>query len=274
MSRDPPGYWRRLRWSDSAGYWLNRDAGMPPDIPHYFLFSQFGARGFASGAAVLCQRSPNARSGATGPIIPPGFGSGFSQFGRECLSQSISGGDVEGSTSRTASRTAGRGLPRGRWRAGSTNRTFGIRRGTPGGPRGTPGYLEVPWGTARHPGVPPGPQVTFCVVGNGGTEPRLAVDFPMPSGGACHTLPGSVPCPPGGAPSPRAGPPAGERLRGACRARQGGGATLGGRRCGARVAPPRRQGQAALGPSLRKEFQTVPEGLRVRKWSPIPACEI
>ena len=66
---------------------------MPPGIPNS-IFSQFGARGFASGAAVWGRRAPNAGSGATGPVIPTGFGSGFSQFGREWRNQSVSAGDL------------------------------------------------------------------------------------------------------------------------------------------------------------------------------------
>jgi hypothetical protein len=67
--------------------------GRPPASRIRFLAScgpaelraapRFGARGL-----------PHAGSGATGTIIPTGFGSGFSQFGRERHSQSISGGDL------------------------------------------------------------------------------------------------------------------------------------------------------------------------------------
>jgi hypothetical protein len=45
-------------------------------------FSQFGAHGFASGAAVWRKGVANAGCGATSPVIPTGFGSGFRQFGQ------------------------------------------------------------------------------------------------------------------------------------------------------------------------------------------------
>jgi hypothetical protein len=106
---------RLLTTTPVVGF-LNLDAGMPPGIPN-FVFNQFGARGFASGAAALRQRAPNARSGPTAP--------GSSQLalalalatsgGRERHNQSTNGGDYGNSAraSGAAQPNAGSG-PRNR----------------------------------------------------------------------------------------------------------------------------------------------------------------
>jgi hypothetical protein len=61
----------------------------PPQVKAHC--TQFGARGFASGAAVWGRMAPNAGSGATGMLITVGFASGFSQFGREVARQRAEG---------------------------------------------------------------------------------------------------------------------------------------------------------------------------------------
>jgi hypothetical protein len=65
---------------------------MPPGIPKS-VFASLGAKALRAGPRFGAWGPPNARFGATGPVIPTGFGVGSSQFGRERRSQSISQGD-------------------------------------------------------------------------------------------------------------------------------------------------------------------------------------
>jgi hypothetical protein len=82
----PPAYWRRLRWSDLAGYLAKSGCRDGPRHPKLFCLPIWG-RAFASGAAAAWdRRALNAGSGATGTVIPTGL------FGRERLRQPINGG--------------------------------------------------------------------------------------------------------------------------------------------------------------------------------------